>query len=75
MSTFKAYRIHQEDDDIVAKYEDLTLDDLSDGNVVIRASHSGINYKDALAATGAGVSFSVARVFGLACGRNCSGSV
>jgi hypothetical protein len=32
----------------------LALDDLSPGEVVIRVSHSSINYKDALAATGAG---------------------
>ena len=32
----------------------LTLDDLTPGDVVIKVSHSTINYKDALAATGAG---------------------
>ena len=31
-----------------------SFDDLAPGEVVIRVSHSGINYKDALAATGAG---------------------
>lgn len=54
MSSFKAYRIHQENRQIVARFEQLTLDDLAAGDVVIRVSHSGINYKDALAATGAG---------------------
>ncbi|MEM9058369.1 MAG: acryloyl-CoA reductase, partial [Pseudomonadota bacterium] len=39
---------------IVADFQTVTLDDLSDGEVVIRAEYSGINYKDALAATGAG---------------------
>ncbi|HEY0768153.1 MAG TPA: oxidoreductase, partial [Steroidobacteraceae bacterium] len=36
------------------RFEAVTLDDLAPGEVVIRVSYSGINYKDALAATGAG---------------------
>jgi acrylyl-CoA reductase (NADPH) len=51
VSSFKAFRIHQK---IVARFEQLTLDDLAAGEVVIRVSYSDINYKDALAATGAG---------------------
>jgi len=54
MNRFKAFRIHSEGGHIVARFEQLTLDDLAPGEVVIRVSHSGINYKDALAATGAG---------------------
>ena len=54
MNTFRAFRIHEVDKKIVARFEDLTLEDLSQGDVVVRVSHSGINYKDALAATGAG---------------------
>jgi NADPH2:quinone reductase len=50
----RAFRIHDENRRIVARYESLSLDDLSPGDVVIRVTHSGINYKDALAATGAG---------------------
>jgi len=52
--TFKAYRIHEIDKKIVARFEQLTLDDLAPGDVVIRVLYSDINYKDALAATGAG---------------------
>ncbi|HEX4024812.1 MAG TPA: oxidoreductase [Steroidobacteraceae bacterium] len=52
--SFRALRIHQRDGRIQAAIERLTLADLSAGEVVIRVSHSGINYKDALAATGAG---------------------
>jgi len=52
--TFKAYRIHEIDKKIVARFEQLTLDDLAPGDVVIRILYSDINYKDALAATGAG---------------------
>ena len=50
----KAFRIHEENGRVVARYETLELSDLSPGDVVIRVSWSGINYKDALAATGAG---------------------
>jgi NADPH2:quinone reductase len=51
---FKAFRIHDENGRIVSRFDMLTLDDLSPGDVVIRVQWSGINYKDALAATGAG---------------------
>ncbi len=52
--TFRAYRIDNVDGDIRADFADMRIDDLTDGDVVIRVSHSTINYKDALAATGAG---------------------
>ena len=54
MNRFRAYRIHSEGGKVVARFEELALEDLAPGEVVIRVSHSGINYKDALAATGAG---------------------
>jgi acrylyl-CoA reductase (NADPH) len=54
MAAFKAFRIHEEGKKIVARFEQLTLDDLAAGEVVIRVLYSDINYKDALAATGAG---------------------
>ena len=54
MSHFTAYRIHELERRIVARFDQVTLDDLSPGDVVVRVSCSDINYKDALAATGAG---------------------
>lgn len=54
MSSFSAYRIHEIDGRIVARFDTLTLDDLGPGEVVVRVEYSDINYKDALAATGAG---------------------
>lgn len=54
MKPFKAFRIHSEGGKVAARFETLALDDLAQGEVVIRVSHSSINYKDALAATGAG---------------------
>lgn len=54
MKSFRAFRIHDENKKIVARFEDLNLGDLAPGDVVVRVTHSGINYKDALAATGTG---------------------
>jgi NADPH2:quinone reductase len=49
---FTAFRIHRIDGRITARFDQITLDDLTAGDVVVRVSHSDINYKDALAATG-----------------------
>jgi NADPH2:quinone reductase len=54
MSTFQAFRIHETGGKVAGRFEDLTLDQLSPGEVVIDVQYSDINYKDALAATGAG---------------------
>jgi len=54
MDSFRAYRIDEQDGNIVAAFETMTVDDLTEGNVVVRVNHSTINYKDALAATGKG---------------------
>jgi len=54
MDRFRAYRIDEQDGKIVAAFRELSIDELTDGNVVVRVSHSTINYKDALAATGKG---------------------
>jgi NADPH2:quinone reductase len=53
MSTFQAFRIHESGGKISARFESLTLEQLSPGEVVIDVQYSDINYKDALAATGA----------------------
>lgn len=72
MGTFKAFRIHNDDGGIKAGYEQITLDDLSAGEVVIRAAWSDINFKDALAATGKG---KILRKFPLVAGIDVSGRV
>ncbi len=54
MQDFRAYRIDEQDGSVVADFSTLNIDDLSDGDVVVKVSHSTINYKDALAATGKG---------------------
>lgn len=54
MTSFRAFRIHEIDRSIVARFDEISLDDLGPGEVVVRVSHSDINFKDALAATGKG---------------------
>lgn len=54
MTTFPAYRIFEQDGKSAGRFVDLTLGDLDPGEVVIQAHYSSVNYKDALAATGAG---------------------
>lgn len=72
MKDFKAYQIDQADNKISAGFTRLSLDDLSAGDVVIRVSHSTINYKDALAATGKG---RILRQFPLVGGIDLAGTV
>ncbi len=54
MDKFRAFRIDERDGEIVAGFAELGIDDLTEGNVTVRVTHSTINYKDALAATGKG---------------------
>ncbi len=54
MTTFRAYRIFDEGGKSSGRFVDVSLDDLDPGEVVIKTHYSGVNYKDALAATGAG---------------------
>jgi NADPH2:quinone reductase len=72
MATFKAFRIHEVDGRIAARFDDLTLDQLAAGDVVVRVRYSTINYKDALAATGAG---RILRRFPLVGGIDLAGEV
>jgi acrylyl-CoA reductase (NADPH) len=54
MSSFKAFRISNADGKISGSIVAATLDELTPGDVVIKAEYSSVNYKDALAATGTG---------------------
>ena len=51
---FKAFRIHNDAEGYRSGIDHISIDDLNAGDVVIRGEWSGINYKDALAATGKG---------------------
>lgn len=72
MQDFRAYRIDQQDGKVVAGFTTLNIDDLSAGDVVIKVSHSTINYKDALAATGTG---KILRTYPLVGGIDLAGTV
>jgi NADPH2:quinone reductase len=72
MESFRAFRIDQDNDRIVAGFCELSLEDLTAGEVVIKVSHSTINYKDALAATGAG---KILRTYPLVGGIDLAGTV
>ena len=72
MQPFRAFRIHQEGGRIVPRLESISLDDLTAGDTVVKVSHSTINYKDALAATGAG---KILRKYPLVGGIDLAGTV
>lgn len=76
MQSFKTFRIHEDRSGakprITAGFEQLTLDALTQGDVVVRVAWSDINYKDALAATGAG---RILRRYPLVGGVDLSGTV
>ena len=69
---FSALRIHRTDGVVRSALEELSLHDLSPGNAVIRVEYSSINYKDALAATGAAP---IVRRFPLVGGIDLAGEV
>jgi len=52
LSTFKALRIHRVDGGTRARFDTVSLHDLTPGEVVIRVAYSCLNYKDALAVSG-----------------------
>lgn len=69
---FLAFRIHEQDRKVVARFEQIVLEDLTPGDVVVKVRCSGINYKDALAATGAG---KILRQYPLNAGIDLAGEV
>ncbi|MFH1605067.1 MAG: oxidoreductase [Pseudomonadota bacterium] len=72
MDKFKAYRINEVEKKIVAEFIDMGRDDLDPGEVLVRVAYSSVNYKDALAATGAG---KIIRRFPCVGGIDLSGTV
>ena len=70
---FRAYRVFQAADGAVSgQLVEMGLDELGAGDVVVRVAWSGVNYKDALAATGAG---RIMRRFPLVGGIDFAGTV
>ena len=54
MENFRALRIYTVDGGVEPRLETLSIDDLNEGEVIIKVAWSCVNYKDALAITGAG---------------------
>lgn len=50
MTSFHAYIVDQIDGKFVSGIKEITIADLDEGNVIIRAHYSSVNYKDSLAA-------------------------
>lgn len=69
---FRAFRISAMDGKSRGSLVEVSLDELSDGDVVIRAAYSSVNYKDALAGTGGG---KIVRRFPLIGGIDVAGTV
>jgi acrylyl-CoA reductase (NADPH) len=69
---FNAFRVFQEDGRIAGRIVQVSLDELSEGAVVIKTAFSSVNYKDALAATGTG---KIMRRFPLVGGIDVAGTV
>ncbi len=72
MEKFTALRVHAAEQGVASSLDQIGLDELSDGEVVIRSAWSGINYKDALAITGAG---KIMRSLPLVAGIDVAGTV
>ena len=73
MERFEAYRIFLDDNKVAGRVTDVALDELSAGSVVFRNRYSSVNYKDALAATGAGGK--IIRKYPLNAGIDATGTV
>ncbi len=69
MNRFRAFRVHE---GVPGVLENITLDELSPGEVVIEAHYSSVNYKDALAGTARG---KILRRFPLVAGVDVAGRV
>ena len=73
MNQFRAFRINQnEDKKIVAEFQQMDVDALTEGEVVVKVAWSGINFKDVLAATGKG---KILRQYPLNGGIDLSGTI
>ena len=71
-ASFNAFRIHNDDAGYRSGIEQITLDALSPGELVVRVAHSSVNFKDALAGTGKG---KILRRFPLVGGIDVAGHV
>lgn len=70
--TFSAFRIHSDDAGYRSGIEQVALEDLSRGEILVKVAFSSVNYKDALAGTGQG---KILRHFPLVGGIDLAGHV
>jgi NADPH2:quinone reductase len=73
MDRFKAFRIHNENEKIAGRVDEIGLDALKPGEVVFKTAFSSVNYKDALAGTGTGGK--IIRSYPLVGGIDAAGAV
>lgn len=71
-SAFKAFRIFDDEDGYRAEIVDQSIDEQSEGDVVVKVAWSSVNYKDALAGSGKG---KILRRFPLNGGIDAAGTV
>jgi len=71
-TTFNAFRIHNDTSGYRSGVEQVSLDQLAAGEVVIKTAYSSVNFKDALAGTGQG---KILRRFPLVGGIDVAGHV
>ena len=69
---FQAFRIRNDSTGYRSGIEDVSIDDLAPGEIVIKTAYSSVNYKDALAGTGEG---KILRFFPLVGGIDVAGHV
>jgi acrylyl-CoA reductase (NADPH) len=72
MSPFEAFRVFDAGGQVQGRVVQASLEELSAGEIVIKAEYSSVNYKDAVAATGGG---RILRRFPLIPGIDVSGTV
>jgi NADPH2:quinone reductase len=72
VESFRAFRVFDDVGQVQGRVVSATLDEISPGDVVIKAAYSSVNYKDALAATGTG---KIIRRFPLIAGIDVAGTV
>jgi acrylyl-CoA reductase (NADPH) len=52
--SFRAFRIRNDSDALIGAIEDMRVDELSPGELLVKVAYSSVNYKDALAGSGQG---------------------
>ncbi len=71
-ASFQAFRIRNDSAGYRSGIEEVSIDDLAPGEIVIKTAYSSVNYKDALAGTGEG---KILRFFPLVGGIDVAGHV